>query len=143
MLNANSRKVKDHIRLWILEHYTPDGYTGVFMKANKNYTLEDFPAVASSITQVFYSEKGFEEIRRSGIEPAFVDWMEGFPSILSDILSLCCDYSAADELASWFEMSDEERSAYDDESELSAIEIALKFVYRELSVFDTHWRYDI
>lgn len=133
MLNANSRKVKDHIRLWILERYTPDGYTGVFMNANKNYTLEDFPAVASSILYAFFIEKGSEGIRHISIENAFVAWMQGLPSILSDVLPLCCDYLAADELAGWFEMTQEEKSVYEDESDLSTIETALRSIYQEVT----------
>lgn len=133
MLNANNKNVKDRIRLWILERYTPDGYTGMYMKDNGNYTLEDFPSVASSILYAFFIEKGADGIRHISIENAFVDWMEGLPSILSDTLSLCCDYSAADELASWFEMSEKERSAYEDESDLSTIETALRLICQEVT----------
>ena len=59
--------------------------------------------------------------------------MEGLPSILSDVLPLCCDYSAANSLADWFEMTEEEKSVYEAESDLSTIETALRLIYQEVT----------
>ena len=130
-MNANSKNVKDHVRLWILKNYNPDDYEGMYMKDNGDYTMEDFPAVATSILYVFYREKGHDELCRRGIENAFVDWMEGLPSII-DAFPLCCDDSAADELASWFEMPDDEMMLYKESSGLDTVEKALRLVYQNV-----------
>lgn len=134
MLRTNSEKAKENIRLWILANYTPDDYANAFQTETGEYTLENFPEVAASIMDAFHKEKGFD-IRRYGLEIAFIDWMQGLPSIL-DIYSLLGGWSVSEILAEWLEETETEKEAYSkkDEDGIKAMKTALHLVFREIKI---------
>ena len=134
MLRTNSKKAKENIRLWILANYTPDDYANAFQTETGEYTLENFPEVAASIMDAFHKEKGFD-IRRYGLEIAFIDWMQGLPSIL-DIYSLLGGWSVSEILAEWLEETETEKEAYSkkDEDGIKAMKTALHLVFREIKI---------
>lgn len=132
MLRTNSRKVKENIRLWILANYMPEDYANAFQTETGVYTPENFPAVAASIMDTFHKEKGFD-VRRYGLEIAFIDWMQGLPSIL-ETFPLLHGWEVAEILGNWLEETAEEKEAYSkkDETGEKAMETALHLVFREI-----------
>lgn len=132
MLRTNSKKAKENIRLWILANYTPEDYTNAFQTETGEYTPENFPEVAASIMDAFRKEKGFD-VHRYGLEIAFIDWMQGLPSIL-ETLSLLGGWKVAEILGNWLEETAEEKEAYSkkDETGQKAMETALHLVFREI-----------
>lgn len=134
MLRTNSRKAKENIRLWILANYMPENYTNAFQTETGEYTPENFPEVAASIMDAFRKEKGFD-VRRYGLEIAFIDWMQGLPSIL-DIYSLLGGWSVSEILAEWLEETETEKEAYSkkDEDGIKAMKTALHLVFREIKI---------
>lgn len=132
MLRTNNKKVKENIRIWILANYTPEDYANAFQTETGEYTLENFPEVAASIMDTFHKEKWLD-VRRYGLEIAFIDWMQGLPSIL-DIYSLACGWSASEILGDWLEETTEEKEAYSkkDEDGQKAMKTALHLVFREI-----------
>lgn len=134
MLRTNSEKAKENIRLWILANYTPEDYANAFQTETGEYTPENFPAVSASIMDVFRREKGFD-VRRHGLEIAFIDWMQGLPSIL-DIYPLLGGWSASEILGDWLEETAEEKETYSkkDEDGEKAMKTALRLVFREVQI---------
>lgn len=132
MLRTNSKKVKENIRLWILDNYTPEDYANAFQTETGEYTLENFPEVAASIMDTFHKEKGFY-VRRYGLEIAFRDWMQGLPSIL-ETLPLLGGWSVSEIFGDWLEETTEEKEAYSkkDEDGQKAMKTALYLVFREI-----------
>lgn len=132
MLRSNSKKVKENIRLWILANYTPEGYTNAFQTETGDYIPEDFQKVSASIMDAFHEEKRFD-VRRYGLESAFVDWAQGLPSILN-VYPLLCDWSVVEILGEWLEETTEEKEAYSkkDETGEKAMKTALHLVFREV-----------
>lgn len=132
MLRINSKKVKENIRLWILANYTPEDYANAFQTGTEEYTLENFPEVAASIMDAFHKEKGFD-VRRYGLEIAFIDWMQGLPSILGT-LSLLCGWETAEIFGNWLEETVEEKEAYSkkDKDGEKAMKTALHLVFHEI-----------
>lgn len=139
MLRTNSKKAKENIRLWILANYTPEDYANAFQTETGEYTLENFPEVAASIMDTFHKEKRLDvkekgvDVRRYGLEIAFIDWMQGLPSIL-DIYSLAVGWSASEILGDWLEETTEGKEAYSkkDEDGQKAMKTALHLVFREI-----------
>lgn len=131
MLRTNSKKAKENIRLWILANYTPEDYTNAFQTETGEYTPENFPEVAASIMDTFHKEKGFD-VRRYGLELAFIDWMQGLPSILGTLPLL--GWEVAEILGNWLEETAEEKEAYSkkDEDGQKAMKTALHLVFREI-----------
>lgn len=134
MLRTNSKKAKENIRLWILANYIPEDYTNAFQTETGEYTPENFPEVAASIMDTFHNEKGFD-VRRYGLEIAFIDWMQGLPSIL-ETLPLLHGWEVAEILGDWLEETTEEKEAYSkkDEDGQKAMKTALHLVFREIQV---------
>lgn len=132
MLRTNSKKAKENIRLWILANYIPEDYTNAFKTETGEYTPENFPEVAASIMDTFHNEKGFD-VRRYGLEIAFIDWMQGLPSILKT-LPLLHGWEVAEILGDWLEETTEEKEAYSrkDEDGEKAMKTALHLVFREI-----------
>lgn len=131
MLRTNSKKAKENIRLWILANYMPEDYANAFQTETGEYTPENFPEVAASIMCVFHKEKGLD-VRRYGLEIAFIDWMQGLPSILGTLSLL--GWEAAEILGNWLEETAEEKEAYSkkDEDGEKAMKTALHLVFREI-----------
>lgn len=132
MLRTNSKKAKENIQLWILANYMPENYANAFQTETGEYTPENFPEVAASIMDVFHKEKGFD-VRRYGLEIAFIDWMQGLPSIL-ETLPLLHGWGVAEILGGWLEETAEEKEAYSkkDEDGQKAMKTALHLVFREI-----------
>lgn len=132
MLRTNSKKAKENIRLWILANYMPENYANAFQTETGEYTLENFPKVAASIMDAFHKEKGFD-VRRYGLEIAFIDWMQGLPSIL-ETLPLLHGWEVTEILGNWLEETAEEKEAYSkkDEDGEKAMKTALRLVFREI-----------
>lgn len=131
MLRTNSRKAKENIRLWILANYMPEDYTDAFQTETGEYMPENFPAVSASIMDVFHKEKGVD-VRRYGLEIAFIDWMQGLPSILETFSLL--GWEVTEILGNWLEETAEEKEAYSkkDEDGQKAMKTALHLVFREI-----------
>lgn len=131
MLRTNSKKAKENIRIWILANYTPKDYANAFQTETGEYMPENFPAVSASIMDVFHKEKGVD-VRRYGLEIAFIDWMQGLPSILGTLSLL--GWETAEILGNWLEETVEEKEAYSkkDEDGQKAMKTALHLVFREI-----------
>lgn len=124
MLKTNSKKAKENIQQYIIDHFTPEGYT--------DETIEGFGNVAAFILKTFRSEKYStkEDYKYyNGCEPlAFRDWCQGLPSVLDT----CYYYnrSAVEDLGSILEETTEEKSRY---SEEAAENTLTALMYRELT----------
>lgn len=131
MLRTNSKKAKENIRIWILANYTPEDYANAFQTETGEYMPENFPAVSASIMDVFHKEKGVY-VRRYGLEIAFIDWMQGLPSILETFSLL--GWEVTEILGNWLEETAEEKEAYSkkDEDGQKAMKTALHLVFREI-----------
>lgn len=131
MLRTNSKKAKENIRLWILANYMPEDYANAFQTETGEYTPENFPEVAASIMDAFHKEKGFD-VRRYGLKIAFIDWMQGLPSILETFPLL--NWEVSEILGDWLEETAEEKEAYSkkDEDGRKVMETALHLVFREI-----------
>lgn len=131
MLRTNSKKAKENIRIWILANYTPEDYANAFQTETGEYMPENFPAVSASIMDVFHKEKGVD-VRRYGLEIAFIDWMQGLPSILGTLSLL--GWETAEILGNWLEETVEEKEAYSkkDEDGQKAMKTALHLVFCEI-----------
>lgn len=131
MLRTNSKKAKENIRIWILANYTPEDYANAFQTETGEYMPENFPAVSASIMDAFHKEKGVD-VRRYGLEIAFIDWMQGLPSILGTLSLL--GWETAEILGNWLEETVEEKEAYSkkDEDGQKAMKTALHLVFREI-----------
>lgn len=131
MLRTNSKKAKENIRLWILANYMPEDYANAFQTETGEYTPENFPEVTASIMDAFHKEKG-ADVRRYGLEIAFIDWMQGLPSILGTLPLL--GWEVTEILGNWLEETAEEKEAYSkkDEDGQKAMETALHLVFREI-----------
>lgn len=124
MLKTNSKKARENIQQYIIDHFTPEGYT--------DETIEGFENVAAFILKTFRSEKYStkEDFRYyKGIEAlAFKDWAQGLPSVLDT----CYYYnrSAVEDVAAILEETTEEKSRY---SEEAAENTLTALIYRELT----------
>lgn len=126
MLRSNSKKARENLRTYIMDHFDPSNYDDV------NQEPETFQEVATIIWEIFQIEKYYslEAIRKYGIpmQKVFSDWCGGLPSILDT----CYYYnrSAADDLGLILEETDEEKARY---SEAQACETLTRLIYREIS----------
>ncbi len=123
MLKTNSKKARENIQQYIINNFTPEGYT--------DEKIEDFENVAAFILKTFRSEKYStkEDYRYyKGIEAlAFKDWAQGLPSVLDT----CYYYnrSAVEDLGVILEESEEEKSRYTEEAAENTL---TALIYREL-----------
>lgn len=123
MLKTNSKKAALNIQHYIMEGFTPEGYT--------DQAPETWPEIAAFILDTFRSEKYsrpedhryYNNIERA----AFIDWCAGLPSLLDT----CYYYnrSAVDDLAAILEESEKEKSKY---KESDAEQLLTYLIYREL-----------
>ena len=124
MLKTNSKKARENIQQYIINHFTPEGYT--------DETIEGFENVAAFILKTFRSEKyGTKEDFRyyhNNEAAAFEDWCAGLPSVLDT----CYYYnrSAVDDLGTVLEETETEKSRY---SEEAAENTLTALIYRELT----------
>lgn len=109
MLSAMSNQVKENVKLYILEHFNPEGYTEA--------PPHKYKEVSSFILAVFRREKynspEDERYYHDSEQAAFIDWCEGLPSILDT----CYYYnrSAVEDLARLLQMSKTECKRYSEE----------------------------
>ena len=108
MFKTNSKKAAENIRAYIVEGFTPEGYT--------DNPPQDFPNIAAFILDTFGSEAA-----------AFADWCAGLPSVLDT----CYFYnrSAVDDLGAILEETETEKARY---TEQQAEQLLTSLIYREL-----------
>ena len=124
MLKTNSKKARENVRNYIIEGFTPEGYT--------DDPPQEFPEIARFILAAFRSEKyNLPEDRRyyrNNEFAAFADWCAGLPSVLDT----CYFYnrSAVDDLGAILEESEEEKARY---TEAQAESTLTLLIYRALT----------
>lgn len=124
MLKTNSKKAKENIKKYIIDNFTPEGYTDT--------PPEEWPEIATFIIDTFRSNKysAVEDYRyyNNNERAAFFDWAQGLPSVLDT----CYYYnrSAVDDLAIILEETEEEKNRY---SEADAEKMLTYLIYRELT----------
>lgn len=120
MLKTNTRKARENVQAYIMQHF--DGC---------NYEIETpatFPECAAVVLEVFRSEKPAEgAYSRMTEQERFIDWAAGLPSILDT----CYYYnrSAVDDLGEILEETPAEKARY---SEAQAESLLTSLIYREL-----------
>lgn len=120
MLKTNSKKARENVRAYILNHFTPCGYT--------DNPPQDFPGVAAFILDTFRSEKpAVDGYARMTESERFTDWAQG----LAGILDTCYYYnrSAVDDLGAILEETETEKARFD---EPQAESLLTSLIYREL-----------
>lgn len=123
MLKSNSKKAAENIRAYIVNGFTPDGYT--------DNPPQEFPEIAAFILATFRSEKYWclQDVRYyHGCERlAFRDWCAG----LAGVLDTCYFYnrSAVDDLGAILEETEQEKARY---TEQQAEQLLTDLIYREL-----------
>lgn len=120
MLKTNSKKAHENVRVYILNNFTPEGYT--------ENPPQDFPGVAAFILDTFRSEKpAVGGDARMTESERFTDWAQGLPGVLDT----CYYYnrSAVDDLGAILEETDSEKARY---TEQQAESLLTNLIYREL-----------
>ncbi len=123
MLKTNSKKAKENIQQYIIDHFEPESHT--------DEIITGFENVAKFILNTFREEKYncIEDYRyyKNNEQTAFIDWCQGLPSLLDT----CYYYnrSAADDLAIILEETEEEKSRY---TEQESERLLTMLIYREL-----------
>ena len=123
MLKTNSKQAAENIRAYIVDNFTPEGYT--------DNPPQEFPEIAAFILATFRSEKCWclQDVRYyHGCEfLAFRDWCAG----LTGVLDTCYYYnrSAVDDLGAILEETDEEKARY---TEQQAEQLLTDLISREL-----------
>lgn len=123
MLKTNSKKAAENIRAYIMNGFTPEGYT--------DNPPQEFPEIARFILDIFKSEKyrlpqDFRYYHHNE-GAAFADWCAGLPGVFDT----CYYYnrSAVDDLAAILEETEEEKARYTEEQ---AENLLTSLIYREL-----------
>ena len=124
MLKTHSKKARENIKQYIMDQFTPEGFTET--------PPGDWEGIAAFILENFRAEKySRPEDRRyyRNNEPAaFTDWAQGLPSLLDT----CYYYnrSAVDDLGDILEETEEEKARFTDEK---AAYLLTALIYRELT----------
>lgn len=120
MLRTNSKKARENVRAYIMEHFTPENYT--------DNPPQDWPGVAAFILDTFRSEKPpIGSYTRMSEQERFTDWASGLPSVLDT----CYYYnrSAVNDLGAILEETESEKARFD---EPQAESLLTNLIYREL-----------
>lgn len=123
MLKTNSKKARENIREYIVNHFDPSNYT--------DRAPESWPEIAAFILETFANEKTYSTkyMYRAMLsdEKVFIDWCQGLPSVLDT----CYYYnrSAVDDLGAILEESESEKARY---SESDAEKLLTHLIFREL-----------
>lgn len=119
MLKTNTKKARQNVREYIVNHFDPSDYDG-----GDTVNCDDFGEVARFILDTFESEKFYD---RGNRQELFEDWAQGLPSVLDT----CYYYnrSAVDDLGAILEETDAEKSKY---SEQQAEHVLTYLIYSEL-----------
>lgn len=117
MLKTNSKKARENVRAYIINHFCPDGY-------DFRGDSSDWETVARFIMEQFEREKRGE---RGNHQEIFVDWCAGLPSVLDT----CYYYnrSAVDDLGSILDETETEKARY---TEQQAETMLSRLIYAEL-----------
>lgn len=123
MLKTNSKKAAENIRAYIMDRFTPDGYT--------DNSPQEYPEIARFILATFRHEKDLPQNFRyyqNNELAAFTDWCAG----LTGVLDTCYYYnrSAVDDLGAILEETEEEKARYTEEH---AEKTLTTLIYRELT----------
>lgn len=123
MLKTNSKKAKENLQQYIINHFDGTGYTDT--------PPEQWHDIATFIINTFRSEKynctaDYRYYKNNELI-AFVDWASGLPSVLDT----CYFYnrSAVDDLGDILEETQEERDKY---TETDAEQCFTRLIYRTL-----------
>ena len=124
MLKTNSKKARENIRAYIIDHADGTNY-GIDLPAT-------FEGVARWIIGTFraeyYSRPEDKRYFHNNEQAAFVSWTQGLPSALD-----CCFWynrPAVDDLGNILEQTTEQRNKY---SEDAAGEMLAYLIYREIA----------
>lgn len=123
MLKTNSKKARENIRNYIIEGFSPEGYTDT--------PPEQWHEIAVFIYDTFRSEKYncLQDYRYyNGNEwKAFLDWCAGLPSVIDT----CYFYnrSAVEDLGDLLEETETERKQYE---ESTAENLLTMLIYNEI-----------
>ena len=123
MLKTNSKKAAENIRAYIVDGFSPEGYT--------DNPPQEFPKIAAFILDTFRNEKYWcaqDFCYYHGCErSAFRDWCAGLPGVLDT----CYFYnrSAVDDLGAILEETKQEKARY---TEQQAEQLLTNLIYREL-----------
>lgn len=125
MLRTNSKKARENLRAYILDH-VEDCDTG--------YTPSTFSEAAHMVWDTFNAEyMASDNQRRYNLrvyktwQGAFVSWCSGLPSMLDTSYYL---HSAVKDLGNILEESEEERARF---SETEAETLLSRLIYREIT----------
>lgn len=109
MLRTNEKKAIENIRAYIMDNYTPEGYT--------DNPPEDFPGVAACILGACRAEKSHlpQDMRYCHGDgfAAFADWCQGLPSVMDT--RYYYNRSAVDDLGRILEETDAEKARFVEE----------------------------
>lgn len=123
MLKSNSKKARENIRAYIIDHFTPENYT----ETPPTDPREIFKFIFNCFTSEKYSTKEDYAYYRNNEQAAFRDWCAGLPSVLDT----CYYYnrSAADDVAAILEETEAERAQF---SESMAEDLLTSLIYRTI-----------
>lgn len=123
MLRTNSKKAAENIRVYIMDNFTPEGYT--------DNPPQKFPEIAAFILDTFRSEKYGcpQDVRyyHGSEAAAFADWCAGLPSVLDTLYFY--NRSAVDDLGAILEETEQKKNRY---TEQQAEQLLTSLIYREL-----------
>lgn len=127
MLRTNSKKARENVRAYILNHFCPDGYDD--WAGDKN----NFSDVAGFILNIYMVENRYSVCIGSGSSTfaptfkGFMGWAQGLPNVLDT----CYFYnrSAVKDLAGILEETEEEAERY---AERDAEKLLTLLIWREL-----------
>lgn len=120
MLRSNSKKCRQNVRNYIIEHFDPDGY-------DIPQHPETFDEIAQCIWDIFKEEKKYDKSKPK-LYDRFVSWCQGLPAILD-----CCYYynvSARDIMMKIQECTDEEKYKRD---ESTCEQLLTDLIWEEIS----------
>lgn len=122
MLKTNSKKAKENIQNYIVNHFDFTNYDD-----GRTAEPKTKAEVMRFIWNCFINEKGFD-IRRYGEQQTFEDWASGLPSVLDT----CYYYnrSAVEDLAEILEETESEKAKYNDETK--AEKLLTYLIYKEI-----------
>jgi len=121
MLRTNSKKARENVRAYIMNHFTPENYTDT--------APQEWPGIAAFILDTFRSEKpAIGAYARMSEQERFTDWASGLPSVID------CGYyynrSAVDDLGAILEETEAEKARFD---ESKAESLLAYLIFREVT----------
>ena len=125
MLKTNSKKARENIRNYIIDHFDFSNYDGYEKEPGTYHEIVTF-IYNKFLEQKFYTDNYY---KAHGIseKTAFIDWCSGLPSVLDT----CYFYnrSAVEDLGNILEQAETERNKY---TESAAEKLLTTLIYNEL-----------